>query len=119
MGDPRHTNPRIIIMMQNMQFHHVAMQVADISEGTEWYTSNMGATCLYQDETWALIDVGGAKIALVLPEQHPPHIAFECDNAEQFGPLKGHRDGTSSTYIRDPYGNTLELLKVPREEGCS
>ena len=106
-------------MTQKMVFHHVAVQVGHISEGMEWYTSNMDATCLYQDETWALIDIGGTKIALVLPDQHPPHIAFECDHAEQFGSLKGHRDGTSSTYIRDPFGNTLELLKTPKEEGVS
>ena len=102
-----------------MLFHHVALQVSHIREGVNWYTSTLGASCIYEDDSWALVDVGDAKIALVLPEQHPPHIAFECDHAEEFGPLKGHRDGTSSTYICDPYGNTLELLKTPKEERCS
>ena len=97
--------------LENLHFHHIGVPVDNIKEGVIWYTSQLKAQCLYQDATWALLEVGGAKIALVLPEQHPAHVAFECEHAETFGVLKMHRDGTSSTYIRDPFGNTIELLK--------
>ncbi|MFM8893395.1 MAG: VOC family protein [Planctomycetia bacterium] len=30
--------------------------------------------------------------------------------AEEFGPLKGHRDGTRSCYVADPSGNPVEVL---------
>ena len=42
---------------------------------------------------------------------HPPHIAFEKDNAEDYRTLKKHRDGTSSVYINDPSNNSVEILK--------
>jgi hypothetical protein len=47
---------------------------------------------------------------LVIPEQHPPHIAFTSPKAEQFGALKTHRDGTRSTYVKDPAGNSVEIM---------
>ena len=43
-------------------------------------------------------------MALVLPEQHPAHIAVVSDNAAQYGALNLHRDGTASTYTQDPWG---------------
>lgn len=48
--------------------------------------------------------------ALVIPEQHPPHIGFIHPKAEQFGRLKVHRDGTRSCYVADPAGNPVEVL---------
>ena len=42
---------------------------------------------------------------------HPPHIAFEKNNAEDYGTLVPHRDGTSSVYIKDPSDNAVEILK--------
>jgi hypothetical protein len=50
------------------------------------------------------------RLALVIPSQHPPHIAFEHPHAERFGPLKAHRDGTRSTYIADSAGNPVEVM---------
>ena len=93
------------------KFHHVAICVDDINEAMNWYADNFGAKTIYQDETWALIGTGEVQLALVLPDQHPPHIAFEFEDAEKYGPLTVHRDGTASVYVEDPYGNTLELLK--------
>jgi hypothetical protein len=58
----------------------------------------------YQDETWALLDIENTSIALVLPSQHPPHVAFESPDAERYGDLTSHRDGTASVYVQDPFG---------------
>ena len=52
------------------------------------------------------------KLALVVDDEHPFHIAFET---EDLGPLGGvlHRDGSISRYIDDPSGNKIELIKYP------
>ena len=46
---------------------------------------------------------------------HPPHIAFHKKNAEKYGELKKHRDGTSSVYIKDPSDNSIEMLKLKND----
>jgi hypothetical protein len=46
----------------------------------------------------------------VIPSQHPAHVAFVHPEAERFGPLKPHRDGTRSVYVTDPSGNPVEIL---------
>ena len=90
--------------------HHMAIAVTNIREAVEWYVRNFKCGVSYEDETWALLEFANLRLALVLPEQHPPHISFESEQAEKFGPLKTHRDGTRSTYITDPFGNTIEIL---------
>lgn len=92
-------------------FHHAAVSVDNVAVGVQWYTKTLSACVLYQDETWALLEVGDTRIALVIPGEHPPHLAFEWSGAEDFGPLVGHRDGTASLYIEDPFGNKIELMK--------
>ena len=93
-----------------MKIDHIALQVNDIKESVEYY-KNYGSNVLYQDDTWALLDYDNISLALVLPNMHPPHIAFEKTNAEDYGKLKKHRDGTSSVYINDPSNNSVEILK--------
>ncbi|MAH83856.1 MAG: glyoxalase [Rhodospirillaceae bacterium TMED8] len=97
--------------MSQLTLHHIALCVDDLTVAIDWYSSKLQAVTLYQDDTWALMEVNGTRIAFVIPSQHPPHIAFECDEAEKYGPLTGHRDGTSSVYVEDPFGNTVEILK--------
>jgi len=93
--------------------HHVAIAVDDIAKAVDWYRANFQCAIGYQDATWALLDFANLKLALVIPSQHPPHIAFEHDEAERFGTLKPHRDGTRSVYISDPAGNPVEILARP------
>ena len=90
--------------------HHVAISVKDIGEAVSWYKEHFRCDISYQDESWALLDFANVQVALVIPEQHPPHIAFTHPNAEQFGELKSHRDGTRSTYIQDASGNAVEII---------
>ena len=44
-----------------------------------------------------LLEYDNIKLALVLPNQHPPHLAFEKNNAIDYSKLKTHRDGTSQS----------------------
>ncbi len=92
--------------------HHVAISVRDIAEAVTWYTANFHCTIAYQDKSWAMLTFANTQLALVIPEEHPPHIAFTHPDAASFGPLKAHRDGTRSTYISDPAGNPVEIMAM-------
>ena len=99
---------------------HVAVPSADIAASVLWYVKNFHAVVLYQDETWAFLQMGQGKLALVTPGQHPPHIAVRVDgetlakSAASVGkPIDRHRDGTSGIYISDPDGNEVELICYP------
>jgi len=91
--------------------HHVAIQVKDIARALKWYSDNFNTETVYLDDTWAMLRFENMYLALVLPSQHPPHIAIEHEGAEAHGKLVRHRDGTESIYINDSEGNTLELMK--------
>ena len=99
-----------------MKLHHIAISVPNISDAVGWYSKSLEASIAYQDDTWALLSVDNAAIALVLPSQHPPHVAFETSNAANYGKLTPHRDGTRSVYVQDPFGNTIEFLEPTSAE---
>lgn len=90
---------------------HVAIPVPDVNQAVAWYTRMFRCKVCYQDETWALLGFANVQLALVLPRQHPPHIAFRNPEAAKFGGLTRHRDGTRSVYITDPFGNTIEMME--------
>lgn len=103
-----------------MRLDHVAVCSADIEKSVEWYQQQFGASVLYQDKTWAFLQVGGNKLALVTPGQHPPHLAFSvteeqlAEASQKAGiPIDKHRDGTRGIYVRDPDGNAVELISYP------
>ena len=95
---------------------HVAVVVPDIQQAVAWYTAKFNCTINYQDDTWALLDFANIQLALVIPGQHPAHIAFVNADAAKFGPLQRHRDGTQSIYITDPFGNAVELIAAQEGE---
>jgi catechol 2,3-dioxygenase-like lactoylglutathione lyase family enzyme len=88
---------------------HIAIPVQDVAAAVDWYTKTFRCEVSYQDDTWAFLKFGNVKLALVIPSQHPAHIAFVSPEAEKFGELKTHRDGTRSCYLRDPAGNAVEI----------
>ena len=94
------------------KIHHVAVQVDDIKKAVEWYRAQFDITVSYQDETWAMLEFDNLSLALVIPSQHPNHFAIENNEAEKFGELTPHRDGTASIYINDPFGNAVEIIKT-------
>lgn len=93
--------------------HHIAIPVEDIKTTLQWYKDNFDVDIAYEDQSWALIKFDNIALALVLPDQHPPHFAITCQDAEKYGALTPHRDGTESIYIKDPSGNAVEMLKLP------
>ncbi len=93
------------------RIHHVAIPVPNIAKALEWYTSRFNCEVEYVDETWALLKFANAKLALVLPHEHPPHFALSRPDANKFGELVAHRDGLNSVYIKDAFGNAIEVLE--------
>jgi len=89
---------------------HVAIPVEDVASSVDWYTRTFQCEVKYQDETWALLGFENVNVALVIPSQHPAHIAFASKEAARFGELKTHRDGTRSCYVKDPTGNAVEIM---------
>jgi len=94
------------------KLHHIAITVPNISKALAWYCDEFDADLTYADESWALLQFDNIALALVLPGQHPPHIAVERSNAAEYGALTPHRDGTASVYVEDPWGNTIEFLQT-------
>jgi catechol 2,3-dioxygenase-like lactoylglutathione lyase family enzyme len=99
---------------------HIAIACPDIAATVQYYVSSFGAQILYADDTWALLQVGRGKIALVSPHQHPPHLALRVDlptlqaAAQQAGQtIQHHRDGSQGIYLQDPAGNNVELICYP------
>lgn len=90
--------------------HHVAVSTTNLAATLRWYREHFRCRVLYEDDSWAMLQFGNVQLALVVPEQHPPHLGFAVPDAGRFGPLKEHRDGTRSTYVADPSGNVVEML---------
>jgi len=90
--------------------HHVAVSVTDVAAAVSWYMKTFACRVAYQDESWAMLEFANIRLALVVPGQHPPHLGFTSARAAEFGTLKTHRDGTRSTYVKDPAGNSVEIL---------
>ncbi|HWC12966.1 MAG TPA: VOC family protein [Actinomycetota bacterium] len=104
-----------------MRFDHVAQQVPDIAAALAWWSQTVpGARVLYADETWGLLEAGGAKLAFVLAEQHPNHLAFKVslEELERLAgsydvSICGHRDGSRSFYLEAPGGQRIEIIAYP------
>lgn len=89
---------------------HVAVVVTDIEKAVVWYTTTFACDILYQDDTWAYLRFANVNLALVLPSQHPAHVAIEVADAAQFGQVRTHRDGVRYVYTKDPFGNATEVV---------
>ena len=97
-----------------LNYHHTAVHTINIAESVAWYVENLNAEILSQDKDWAMLQIGDMKLALTLPEKHPPHIAFEVDSLEKFpccsNEVKLHRDGSYYYYQEAPDGTVIEWL---------
>ena len=100
-----------------MKIDHIAIQVDDISVSVDLYVDKLGCCIEYCDDTWALLKFDNIKLALVIQQEHPNHIAFETNMLihSDKNPVKVHRDGSSSMYIKDLSGNMIELIKYPKQ----
>ena len=99
-----------------MKLYRNALCEPEIAPAVEWFSDRLKASVSYQERSWALLDIDNTSIALVLPSQHPPHLAFESSEVAKHGELTSHRDGTTRDYIRDPFGNTVEFVTPAPEE---
>jgi catechol 2,3-dioxygenase-like lactoylglutathione lyase family enzyme len=102
-------------------FDHVALRVPDVAAALEWWRRTVpGSEVLYADETWGLLEAGGAKIAFVVAEQHPDHLAFKVSTAElerlageHGAAIASHRDGSRSFYLDAPGEHHVEVIAYP------
>jgi len=101
-----------------VQFDHVAQPVPDIAAALAWWQRTVpGARVLYADDTWGLIDAGGAKLAFVMADQHPHHLAFKVSGeelermAQEHGAVVAvHRDASRSFYLEAPGDAQVEVI---------
>lgn len=104
--------------MPIVQFDHAALQVPDIAEALAWWQEKVpGATVLYQDDSWALLEAAGARLAFVMADQHPDHLAYKVSGAElerlaaaEAASIDLHRDGSRSFYVAAPGEHRVELI---------
>ena len=94
-----------------MIIDHIAISVSSPKDAAEWYAAKFGAKILYSDETWSFIQFENIKLAFIIENQHPNHIAFETDKFDKEDNPKLHRDGSMSVYKKDPWGNYYEFIK--------
>ena len=97
-----------------MKIDHIGIQVNNISESVDYY-KEYGSEVIHQDDTWAFLQFDNIKLALVLEDEHPYHIAFESEYVDG----KRHRDGSVSKYIEDPSGNKIEIIKYENKKWAS
>tara|TARA_B100000945_G_scaffold4469_1_gene3750 strand:+ start:260 stop:562 length:303 start_codon:yes stop_codon:yes gene_type:complete len=90
---------------------HIALQTRDIKSTVSWYTNNFECDIVFEDDTWALLKFQNINLALVSPNEHPPHIAFRVNNIFEHGKPSTHRDGISYIYKEDNFGNVIELVE--------
>jgi catechol 2,3-dioxygenase-like lactoylglutathione lyase family enzyme len=110
-------------MSAQYTFDHIAQVVPDIAAAITWYQSLLpNAVVLYQDATWGFIEAGGVKLAFVVKDQHPGHLAWRVSSAElerlaqvHGQEIKPHRDGTRSFYLTTPGGQAVEIITYPED----
>ncbi|MDP2710398.1 MAG: VOC family protein [Solirubrobacteraceae bacterium] len=104
-----------------MQFDHVAQQVPDIAAALAWWQRTVpDARVLYADDSWGLLEAGGARLAFVVAGQHPDHVAYKVSGpvldrlaAEHGVAASRHRDGSRSFYLDAPGDHRVEVIAYP------
>ena len=92
---------------------HIALQTKNINKSVDWFLNKFKCSVKYQDKSYAMLEFENMKLALVLPDQHPPHVAISCDNIEDHGKPGKHRDGSEFLYIEGLDENVFELIRYP------
>jgi len=104
-----------------VKFDHVAQPVPDIAAALAWWQRAVpGAQVLYADDTWGLLEAGGARLAFVMADQHPYHLAFKVSTeelerlaAEHEAQIAVHRDDSRSFYLEAPGDARVEIIAYP------
>ena len=90
---------------------HITLNVASVADAANWYRSSFRCETLREDTKCAVLKFQNTLLTLILPSQEPSHIAFSREDAETLGELRKRPDGTLSTYLADPTGNVVKIVK--------
>jgi catechol 2,3-dioxygenase-like lactoylglutathione lyase family enzyme len=122
-------------VITNRGMRHLALRVNDVARSAEFYARVFGMRLVWQpDPDNAYLSSGCDNLALHrgAPRDSTPcaldHLGFivasvaeleagwrwaETERLDIVHPLRHHRDGSVSFYIRDPDGNVIQLLFEP------
>jgi catechol 2,3-dioxygenase-like lactoylglutathione lyase family enzyme len=119
-------------MIKHRGLRHLALNVKDVARAADFYQRVFGMTIVWQpDEDNAYLSSGCDNLALHRGSvgdrsaQSLDHLGFIVPTIEEleagYGwahenqldiarPLRRHRDGSVSYYVRDPDGNIIQIL---------
>ena len=122
-------------MIEHRGLRHLALNVKDVDAAAEFYRRVFGMTVVWQpDADNAYLSSGCDNLALHRDAgghraaQSLDHLGFIVATIEELEagyqwaqenrldiarPLRRHRDGSLSYYVRDPEGNLIQLLYEP------
>jgi catechol 2,3-dioxygenase-like lactoylglutathione lyase family enzyme len=122
-------------LIKNRGMRHVALKVADVERATEFYSRVFGMKLVWQpDPENAYLSSGCDNLALhhdagahhdagrldhlgfIVPTVEDVEAAYVWARGAGIDivqPLKHHRDGSVSFYLRDPDGNVIQALYEP------
>lgn len=122
-------------MITNRGLRHLALRVGDVTRAAEFYARVFGLRVVWQpDPDNAYLSGGCDNLALHRGTSGGPgagaldHLGFivpsiaeleagwrwaQAERLDIVQPLRHHRDGSVSFYIRDPDGNVIQLLFEP------
>ena len=121
-------------MLNNRGMRHLALRVHDVARAVEFYQRVFGMRVVWQpDPDNAYLSSGCDNLALHRGVPDPDagaldHLGFivesiaeveagwrwaQAERLDVVHPLRRHRDGSVSFYIRDPDGNVIQLLYEP------
>ncbi len=122
-------------MIRNNGMRHLALTVRDVDRTKAFYERVFGMKVVWQpDPENVYLSSGCDNLALHRGDggdpsaQHLDHLGFvlssisdveaawqwaQAEHLEVAKPLRRHRDGSVSFYIRDPDGNVVQVLYEP------
>lgn len=128
-------------MIKHHGLRHLALNVSDVASAVDFYRRVFGMTIVWQpDADNAYLTSGCDNLALhrgAAGERSPQSLAHfgfiapttdELEAGYQWAqenqldivrPLRRHRDGALSYYVRDPDGNMIQILYEPSISGLT
>ena len=122
-------------MIKHRGLRHLALNVKDVARAADFYQRVFGMTVVWQPDTDNVyLSSGCDNLALHrgsvgdCSAQSLDHLGFIVPTIEELEasyqwvhenqldiarPLRRHRDGSVSYYIRDPDGNVIQILYEP------
>lgn len=95
------------------EIDHCVIMVADLGASIKWYQSSFSCKLIYKTRTLAILQFKNMRVVLSLPSEQRPHLGIIKEDAEVFGEISEQADLCFSTFIADPSGNPVEIIKLP------